>query len=104
MGVFERDKSELIQFLMDRYHVRYRPSKMGWQKVRCINSTMHLHGDRNPSASLSIEHGWLKCHSCMYSGDGYYWLQELEGLNAKQVNELAELDPIVHIDESDVWI
>ena len=83
------DKSELLQKVLDRYQARYNPSKNRWQQIRCINTPAHMHGDKNPSASVNMQLGEYVCHACGLRGDGYGLLMELEGVSFKDA--LAQL-------------
>lgn len=81
------DKSELLELVMDRYDVRFHPSRNGWQSVRCPNVDAHSRGDSNPSARISMQYGVFVCHGCGLSGDGYTLLMEIEGLTFPQAKE-----------------
>jgi len=105
MSLFDTDKTELMLFVLERYQCRYKPNRMGWQKVRCLDKGAHYHGDRNPSASVNLGIGRYHCFSCGLEGDGYELLRHLEGLNVKQVNDMSAVTPAPpEIDESDVWV
>ena len=105
MSLFDTDKTELLMFVLDRYQCSYKPSRMGWQKIRCIDKNAHLHGDRNPSASVSLSIGRYHCFSCGLEGDGYELMLHLEGKGVKDVNAMGHATPIkVQEDESEVWV
>lgn len=80
-------------FILDRYHAKYNHRRYSWQKIRCINQAGHRHGDKNPSASVSLEFGHYRCHACSLDGDGYDVLKVLEGLDVKAVNALFGGEP-----------
>lgn len=103
MSLFETDKTALIFWIMDEYGSEYRPTRRGWQKIRCIDADAHVHGDRNPSASVNIETGYYKCFSCGLTGDGYELLRKLKGWDVKQVNDAFGGEP-VNDDEGSVWL
>lgn len=103
MSLFSTDKSALLSWVLDYYHVEYKPTRLGWQKVRCMNPMGHVHGDRNPSASVNLEHGWFHCFSCGLEGDGYTIMNTLEGWKVNQVNEAFGGEPVT-TNESDVWL
>ena len=105
MSLFDTDKTDLLMFVLDRYDVRYKAGKVGWQKVRCLNDAMHKTGDKNPSASVHLGKGYYNCFACDMSGDGYQLLQELEGMTVKDVNSMTSLTPRKgQEDESEVWV
>ena len=100
-SIFSRDKTALLEAILERYDVRFRSTVNGNQKVRCLNRAAHPNGDRNPSASVNLGRGLYHCFACGLSGDGYDILYELEGLKAAAVNEL--LRPGVVKEESE-WL
>ena len=85
-AVFGRDKTALLEEVLERYAARYRPHHSGNQKLSCINQDAHPNGDRNPSASVNLNKGLYHCFACGLSGDGYDLMLELEGMKAKDVN------------------
>lgn len=101
MGIFDVDKSELIERVMDRYDVRLRVNHQGWQPIRCINSDAHSHGDKNPSASVNLALGYYTCHTCGLKGDGFSLLLDLEGLKAPDVVRLLGAEPL---EEEETWL
>ena len=100
-SIFNRDKAALLEAVLERYDVRFRPTVTGNQKVRCLNRDAHPNGDRNPSASVNLGRGLYHCFACGISGDGYDIMYEIEGAKAAQVNEL--LRPGVVKEESE-WL
>lgn len=100
-SAFAGDKTALLEAVLDRYDVRFRPDHTGNQKVRCLDSTAHPNGDRNPSASVRLPVGLYNCFACGLSGDGYDLMLALEGMKAKDVNEA--LKPGAVKEESE-WI
>lgn len=102
MSLFQTDKTKLMMFVLDKYNVQYNPSKYRWQKVRCFNEYGHKLGDRNPSASVSLEYGYYQCHACEMEGDGYSILRKMEGWDVKKVNDAFGGEPID--EDEDVWI
>lgn len=64
----------------------------GWRKVCCA-----FHGERNPSASYSVDKRGFKCHACGVEGDAIKLLQTQEGLSFRdalaKACELAGIDP-----------
>ena len=52
-----------------------------------------IHGDRNPSLSVSEKKGLFHCFGCNASGDVFDWVGELEGISAFQdrVKRVADL-------------
>lgn len=89
-SVFSRDKTALLEAILERYDVRFRHTATGNQKVRCLNAAGHPNGDRNPSASISLGRGLYHCFACGLSGDGYDLMYELEGMKAQAVNAMLE--------------
>ncbi len=83
---FDVDKSELIEAVLDRYGARYSRARTGWQKISCINEAGHVHGDRNPSASVNLTTGQYRCFGCEIGGDGFDLMMELENVTADKVN------------------
>lgn len=75
--------------VLTRQGVRFRENRSGWQKISCP-SAFHVHGDRNPSASVSLELGKYECHACPLRGDGFDLMRALEDMDARAV--LAALD------------
>jgi hypothetical protein len=71
VGRFDVDKTEMMKVVLDTLGVNYSPNKVGYQQIRCPNSDAHAHGDRNPSASLHLGHGRVKCFTCDLSGDAF---------------------------------
>lgn len=57
----------LVRFLEEK-GVHFYPGKLGWQKVSCYGIS-HVHGDRNPSASVNLTRGRYKCFGCELEGD-----------------------------------
>ena len=104
MSLFQTDKTKLIMFILDRYQTRYNHRRYTWQKIRCINQAAHPRGDRNPSASVSLEFGYYRCHACSLEGDGYDVLRQLEGLDVKQVNQLFGGEPVKQGKVKDEWL
>ena len=102
-SLFNTDKTQLILYVLDKYDVRYNPSRMGWQKVRCFNEYGHTFGDRNPSGSVNLGYGYYRCFACDMGGDGYEILRLLEGWDVKQVNDAFGGDP-VNESEIETWI
>jgi len=100
-SIYNRDRTKLLEDVLERYGSRYRPSYKGNQKVRCIDSRAHPNGDRNPSASVNLGKGVYHCFACGLSGDGYSLLKALEGWDAKQVNEF--MDSPRQVEESE-WL
>jgi len=103
MSLFATDKTQLILWVLDHYQVKYNPNKYSNQKISCLNYYAHPHGDRNPSASVSLEKGMYHCFACGTSGDGYSIMKAVEGWGVKQVNE-AFGGELVNEVEGDVWI
>lgn len=64
----------------------------GWRKVRCA-----FHGERNPSASYSVDKRGFNCHACGVEGDAIKLLQTQEGLSFRdaltKACELAGINP-----------
>ncbi len=87
MGVFDQDKTELLLRVLDHLGAQV-PTRQGWTSVHCINPG---HPDRSKSGSVNIGRGYFHCHACGLSGDGFDILQDIEGLNAKQVLETLGL-------------
>lgn len=81
------DKSELLEQVLDRYDIRFKPSYNGWQSVRCPNEAAHVHGDRNPSARANLQYGMFACMGCELKGDGYSILMEIEDLTFLEAKE-----------------
>lgn len=102
MSLFQTDKRKLMEFVLDKYDVKYNPTKYRWQKVRCFNEYGHASGDRNPSASVSLDYGQYQCFGCELKGDGYDILRKLEGWDVKQVNDAFGGEPVE--DGLDVWL
>ena len=88
--LYNRDKASLLTSILDRYDCRYRVDHQGDQKVSCINDAEHPNGDRNPSASINLSKGLYHCFACGLSGDGYSLLRNIEGWDAKKVNEMMD--------------
>jgi hypothetical protein len=80
---FDVDKTDLMEHTLDHLGVRYH-HRLGWQKVRCP-SAFHVHGDRNPSASVNLTLGRFQCHACDLHGDGFDLMRALEELDAPEV-------------------
>ena len=83
-----------MRMVLDELGVQYR-DRSGWQSIRCIDPG---HDDRNASASLNLEKGRFKCHSCGLSGDGYDMAMDLLGLAAADMDGESK-EPI----EQDAW-
>jgi len=49
-----------------------------------------VHGDENPSASVSYDHNAFVCHACGYSGDYLKIIQKEEEVNFAEAVERAE--------------
>lgn len=79
--------------VLDRLDVRYHRTRWGWQQVRCPNQDAHRHGDKTPSASVSIALGRFYCHACDLHGDGFDLMLRLEGKEAKDVMTALEMTP-----------
>ncbi len=103
MSLFDTDKRRLMEFVLDRYQVRYHPTKSRWQKVHCFNEEGHKLGDRNPSASVNLDWGYYHCFACEMEGDGYDIMKRLEGWDVKQVNDAFGGEPVAEV-EKDIWI
>jgi len=86
VSVFDVDKSQLLVQVLHRYGytVHYRS---GWYAISCPIKHAHAHGDQNKSASVSVATGYINCHGCGFTGDGFDIMRELEGWDAKQVIE-----------------
>jgi hypothetical protein len=102
-SLFNTDKRQLIEFVLDKYGAKFNPTRSGWQKVRCFNEAAHLKGDRHPSGSVHLDWGHYRCFSCDLSGDGYSILRELEGWGVKQVND-AFGGEVIPSDERGTWL
>ncbi len=81
------DKSELMEQVLDRYGIQFRASHNGNQTVHCPNPDGHVHGDRNPSASVNLAKGLFICHGCDLRGDGYNLIMQIEGLTFLEAKE-----------------
>ena len=92
-SVFNIDKAQLMELILDRYDTGYRRTGSGWQKIRCINEAGHAMGDRHPSASVHLEYGYYQCFACGLRGDGFDLMLELEGVKAKDVLDSLHLEP-----------
>jgi len=77
------DKSQLLERALDRYGVRFSPTRHGWQSVRCPNVLGHSHSDANPSARINLTVGAAHCLGCGLSGDGYNVVMAIEGVDFK---------------------
>ena len=93
-SLFNTDKEALMLYVLDKYDVRFREAKRGWQKVSCFNDYGHRGGDKHPSGSVHLGYGYYRCFSCDLNGDGYAILNELEGWGVKQVNEAFGGEPV----------
>jgi len=102
-SLFNTDKEQLMLYVLDHYDVRYNPTKVGWQKIRCFNEYGHRTGDKNPSGSVNLGFGHYRCFACGLSGDGYEILHELEQWGVKQVNE-AFGGVVISTDERGTWL
>lgn len=92
-SLFERiDREEALRAVLDHLGARYKPHKMGWQKISCVNKDAHPNGDRNPSCSINLGIGRVKCHSCGLRGDWAGIMYEIEGMKADAVIALLELE------------
>ena len=98
----EVDKGEMIQQVLDRYDIRYKPNYNGWQTIHCPAVDRHPRGDRNPSARVNVIIGGFKCMACLLSGDAFTLLMEIEGVDFLQAKEQLG-NPVVRI-ESDYLI
>lgn len=92
MSVFTDDKPDLMRRVLDYLGVSYHPGHTT-QMVSCPGPA-HMRGDRNPSASVHLGKGSFRCFACGLAGDGYDLLKELEGLSAREVNEILELGDV----------
>ena len=54
------DKGALMEQVLDRYNIRFNPTKSGWQSIRCPNQDAHAQGDRNPSCRVSLTLGFAR--------------------------------------------
>lgn len=62
----------------------------GNASVRCFaDPDAHHHGDRNPSCSISLEHGAWKCHGCGASGGAF------DAATARGYSDRAAMDLMV---------
>lgn len=95
------DKSELMEAVLDRYNIHFKPTRSGWQPIRCPNELGHVHGDTNPSASLHLAYGAINCHACGLKGDAYSIIMDIEQLDFKSALELLGGTDV--IEESD-WV
>lgn len=96
------DKSELLEQVLDRYGVRFKPTYNGWQSVRCPNESAHTHGDKHPSARINLQNGGFACMGCELKGDGYTILMEIENLSFVEAKE--QLGTVYVAQESDFLI
>jgi len=90
-----------MEAVLDRYDARYSRTRTGWQKISCINEPGHMHGDRNPSASVNLTTGQYRCFGCEIGGDGFDLLFVLEGIKADKVNEALALE---RVDSGGDWL
>lgn len=95
-------KGEQMRQVLDRHGTHYRPDHLGWQKVRCINSGAHSHGDRNPSASVNVTEGAYTCFACGLKGDAYSLLMQLEGMDFKEA--VSALGGDTEMREEPTWL
>lgn len=87
MGVYDVDKPQLMADVLRRHgaNVHWR---QGWQSISCPVKHKHMHGDKNKSASLNMSSGYLNCHGCGFTGDGFDLMLELEGTDAEEVRRI----------------
>ncbi|MDA2926324.1 AAA family ATPase [Acidobacteria bacterium AH-259-G07] len=59
-------------------HIKFAPNQSGSErKAQCPRHEQHAHGDRNPSCSVNIDKGLLKCFTCALEGNVYQIAKEL---------------------------
>lgn len=90
---FNVDKTDLLERVLERYGAQYNRTRNGWQKLSCINEAAHMHGDRNPSASVHLIEGKYRCFGCDIYGDGFDLMLLLEGVKADEVLAALEMKP-----------
>ena len=78
------DKPGLMEQTLDRYNIRYNPTRSGWQSIHCPNQAGHAQGDRNPSCRLNMTHGLAKCNACELNGDAYNVIMLIEGIDFRE--------------------
>lgn len=59
-------------------------SRFGWSPIKCI-----WHNDSHASASVNVDLGGFKCHTCGISGDGIKIIREQEHLGFEEAVEFA---------------
>lgn len=97
----EMTKGEMLQQVLDEYGGTYG-LRTGWQSVSCINTDGHTNGDRNKSASASLELGEYTCFACDLRGDGIGLLMQLENISFKDA--LARLGGRDKVEEEATWL
>jgi len=86
------DKGEGMMAALDHLGVVYKPSHVGWQKVRCPFTEAHKMGDRNPSGSVNLSYGAFNCHACGNHGDWARLLYDIEGMKINEAVKLLGLE------------
>lgn len=99
-SLFDVDKTELLELVLERYGARFRPGHSGWQSIHCINADGHPAGDRNPSASINLVFGYYWCFACGIQGDGFDLMRELEGVEPRDVPDALGGDLVARERES----
>lgn len=85
------DREDGLRAVLDHLGVRYNSGKLGWQKVHCPNKAAHPQGDRNPSCSVNLGIGRVKCHSCELRGDWAGVMYQIEGVKVDEAVTLLDL-------------
>lgn len=94
----------LARFLEDR-GVRFNRTRMGWQKVSCMNDAAHPRGDRNPSASINLSLGKYRCFACDLHGDVIDLIQEEKSLTYSEALSTLGIDKALEsAEETETWL
>jgi len=95
------DKPDLMEKVLDRYGIRFKPNHAGWQGIQCPDEAAHAHGDKNPSCRLNITLGLVRCMGCDLVGDGYNVMMTIENIDFLAAKEQLGK---VRVEEESDWI
>lgn len=108
MNPSRKSKGEaLADFLEDR-GVRFNRTRTGWQKARCYGAG-HAHGDRDPSMSINLGTGYVRCWSCELTDgravDAIHLIQEEQSLTYGQALTTLGIDSTTQDSgETETWL